>query len=153
MRFTTIINFTLALAVGQTFAAPTPDSSLKIARQEITCANGEGVCDQFGRCGRNIPPNEFQLLRAEEGECDAAIDQDAVAAAEQDDAFSNFASGKGNEIFGNAGVACQVGNEEGECDQFGRCAQFIPPNENSILNQGQPVDECVAGGPVGVLKV
>ncbi|KAF2684629.1 hypothetical protein K458DRAFT_34434 [Lentithecium fluviatile CBS 122367] len=53
------------------------------------------------------------------------------------------------DTFGNAGVACTVGNDEGECDEFGRCSQFIPPNENSILNQGRLVGTCTAGGPVG----
>lgn len=60
-------------------------------------------------------------------------------------------TGEGNEVFGNEGLECQVGNEVGECDRFGRCAQFIPPNENSILNQGREVADCIAGGPVGVL--
>ncbi|KAH7131812.1 hypothetical protein B0J11DRAFT_208883 [Dendryphion nanum] len=76
--------------------------------------------------------------------------RDAVV-ARQNNAFSNFASSKGSQVFGNAGLACSVGRQDGECDQFGRCAQFIPPNENSILNQGRPVATCTAGGVVDVL--
>ncbi|PSN68611.1 hypothetical protein BS50DRAFT_586057 [Corynespora cassiicola Philippines] len=65
--------------------------------------------------------------------------------------FSDFITGAGSEVFGNAGTPCTVGNDEGECDQFGRCAQFIPPNENNVLNQGREVAECTAGGVVDVL--
>lgn len=46
------------------------------------------------------------------------------------------------DVFDNAGDACSVGNEDGECDKFGRCVQFIPPNEQSILNQGRNVAAC-----------
>ncbi|KAM5341455.1 hypothetical protein ACJ41O_014486 [Fusarium nematophilum] len=70
----------------------------------------------------------------------------------QDSGFSDFVTGAGSELFGNEGAPCTVGNDEGECDRFGRCAQFIPPNENSILNQGREVAECVEGGVVGILK-
>ncbi|OHW89649.1 hypothetical protein CSPAE12_11780, partial [Colletotrichum incanum] len=63
----------------------------------------------------------------------------------------NFIDGKGSALFGNAGTACSVGAKDGECDQFGRCVQFIPPNEQSILNQGKEVDTCTAGGQTGTL--
>ncbi|KAH7129045.1 hypothetical protein EDB81DRAFT_808635 [Dactylonectria macrodidyma] len=80
----------------------------------------------------------------------------AVAASippRDDSGFGDFASGRGSAIFGNAGATCTVGNDVGECDQFGRCAQFIPPNESSILNQGRLVDTCTAGGQTGTLKI
>lgn len=76
----------------------------------------------------------------------------AVPDGEAEVGFGNSFNGEGEPLFGNAGVACTVGNEDGECDQFGRCSQFIPPNEQSILNQGRPVDTCTAGGQVGTLK-
>ncbi|CCF34357.1 hypothetical protein CH063_01124 [Colletotrichum higginsianum] len=63
----------------------------------------------------------------------------------------NFIDGKGSALFGNAGTACSVGAQDGECDKFGRCVQFIPPNEQSILNQGKEVDTCTAGGQTGTL--
>ncbi|OLN83752.1 hypothetical protein CCHL11_08746 [Colletotrichum chlorophyti] len=63
----------------------------------------------------------------------------------------NFLDGKGSALFGNAGKACSVGNQDGECDRFGRCVQEIPPNEQSILNQGKEVDTCTAGGQTGTL--
>ncbi|KAK1727644.1 uncharacterized protein BDZ83DRAFT_749936 [Colletotrichum acutatum] len=63
----------------------------------------------------------------------------------------NFIDGKGSALFGNAGTACSVGAKDGECDQFGRCVQFIPPNEQSILNQGKNVATCTAGGQTGTL--
>ncbi|KAH8595741.1 hypothetical protein B0O99DRAFT_622551 [Bisporella sp. PMI_857] len=69
----------------------------------------------------------------------------------RDDAFSNFASGKGSKLFGNAGTACTVGSEDGECDRFGRCVQEIPPNELNVLNQGRTVAVCTAGGQTGTL--
>ena len=62
-------------------------------------------------------------------------------------------SGEGNEIFGNVGKPCTVGRDTGECDRFGRCTEFIPPNELSVFNRGREVAECVVGGPVGVLKI
>lgn len=70
-----------------------------------------------------------------------------------DSGFSDFVTGAGSAVFGNAGNPCSVGRDEGECDQFGRCVQFIPPNEQSILNQGGEVDECIKGGQTGTLKV
>ncbi|KAF9877868.1 hypothetical protein CkaCkLH20_04444 [Colletotrichum karsti] len=63
----------------------------------------------------------------------------------------NFIDGKGSALFGNAGKACSVGAQDGECDQFGRCVQQIPPNEQSILNQGKNVATCTAGGQTGTL--
>ncbi|KAH7140316.1 hypothetical protein B0J13DRAFT_557518 [Dactylonectria estremocensis] len=77
----------------------------------------------------------------------------AVSIPRDSSGFGDFASGRGSALFGNAGTACTVGNDEGECDQFGRCAQFIPPNESSILNQGRSVAACVAGGQTGTLKM
>ncbi|KAH6961920.1 hypothetical protein BKA56DRAFT_598088 [Ilyonectria sp. MPI-CAGE-AT-0026] len=75
----------------------------------------------------------------------------AASIPRDDSGFGDFASGKGSAVFGNSGAPCTVGNDEGECDQFGRCAQFIPPNESSILNQGRTVAECTAGGQTGTL--
>lgn len=63
----------------------------------------------------------------------------------------SFADGKGNALFGNVGTACSVGAKDGECDRFGRCVQFIPPNEQSVLNQGREVATCTAGGQTGTL--
>ncbi|KAK1846004.1 hypothetical protein CCHR01_11370 [Colletotrichum chrysophilum] len=63
----------------------------------------------------------------------------------------NFIDGKGSALFGNVGKACSVGSKDGECDRFGRCVQEIPPNEVSVLNQGQTVDTCTAGGQTGTL--
>ncbi|KAL0931295.1 uncharacterized protein CTRU02_214030 [Colletotrichum truncatum] len=63
----------------------------------------------------------------------------------------NFIDGKGSALFGNAGKACSVGSQDGECDRFGRCVQQIPPNEQSILNQGKNVAACTAGGQTGTL--
>ncbi|KAH0423562.1 hypothetical protein CcaCcLH18_12088 [Colletotrichum camelliae] len=63
----------------------------------------------------------------------------------------NFIDGKGSALFGNVGKACSVGNQDGECDRFGRCVQEIPPNETSVLNQGREVDTCTAGGQTGTL--
>ncbi|KAK0113655.1 hypothetical protein ONS96_014511 [Cadophora gregata f. sp. sojae] len=75
----------------------------------------------------------------------------ATAAPSPGPQRNSFITGEGNEVFGNEGVECTVGRDVGECSRFGQCAQFIPPNESSVLNQGREVDECVAGGPVGVL--
>ncbi|KAL6409161.1 hypothetical protein AUP68_05531 [Ilyonectria robusta] len=78
----------------------------------------------------------------------------AVSIPRRDDSgFGDFASGAGSALFGNAGTACSVGRDEGECDQFGRCVQFIPPNEQSVLNQGGEVAVCTVGGQTGTLKV
>ncbi|UQC77200.1 uncharacterized protein CLUP02_02667 [Colletotrichum lupini] len=63
----------------------------------------------------------------------------------------SFADGKGSALFGNVGTACSVGAKDGECDRFGRCVQFIPPNEQSVLNQGREVATCTAGGQTGTL--
>ncbi|KAF6824266.1 hypothetical protein CPLU01_10951 [Colletotrichum plurivorum] len=63
----------------------------------------------------------------------------------------NFIDGKGSKLFGNVGKACSVGNQDGECDRFGRCVQEIPPNEQSVLNQGREVATCTAGGQTGTL--
>jgi len=70
-----------------------------------------------------------------------------------DSGFGDFASGRGSALFGNVGTTCVVGGEEGECDRFGRCTQFIPPNEISVLNRGRTVDVCTAGGQVGTLRL
>lgn len=61
----------------------------------------------------------------------------------------------GTDIFANVGDACSVGRQNGECDQFGRCVQFIPPNEQSVLNQGRTVAECTRSrhSPVAVLPL
>ncbi|KAH7086713.1 hypothetical protein FB567DRAFT_526088 [Paraphoma chrysanthemicola] len=75
----------------------------------------------------------------------------ALAAPAPQFGSGSFASGEGNEVFGNVGLECQVGRQVGECDRFGRCTQFIPPNELSVLNQGSPVAECQAGGATGVI--
>ncbi|KAK1467267.1 hypothetical protein CMEL01_11260 [Colletotrichum melonis] len=63
----------------------------------------------------------------------------------------SFVDGKGSALFGNVGTACSVGAKDGECDRFGRCVQFIPPNEQSVLNQGREVATCTAGGQTGTL--
>ncbi|KAL5591066.1 hypothetical protein FOBRF1_014623 [Fusarium oxysporum] len=85
--------------------------------------------------------------------CDFMPTLMAASIRRQNGGFRDFVTGAGSAVFGNAGSKCSVGLDEGECDQFGRCVQFIPPNEQSILNQGREVDECIKGGQTGTLKV
>lgn len=62
----------------------------------------------------------------------------------QNGSFDSFTDGSDSEIFNNEGAACSVGSQDGTCDQFGRCVQFIPPNRGNVLNQGETVPECTA---------
>ncbi|KAH6668617.1 hypothetical protein F5X68DRAFT_236635 [Plectosphaerella plurivora] len=116
--------------------------------EPCSVGNQDGECDQFGRCVQFIPPNEQSVLN--QGRNVAACTRTPNGQT-QDTGFGNSFNGEGEALFGNVGVACSVGNEDGECDRFGRCVQFIPPNEQSVLNQGRDVDTCTAGGQVGTL--
>ncbi|EGY23267.1 hypothetical protein HYQ45_015660 [Verticillium longisporum] len=152
MQLTYIATSIAILAIGQASTIPVrrQDTAPTFANVGDACSVGreDGECDKFGRCVQFIPPNEQSVLN--QGRTVDTCTQ--IPDGEAEVGFGNSFNGEGEPLFGNAGVACTVGNEDGECDQFGRCSQFIPPNEQSILNQGRPVDTCTAGGQVGTLK-
>ncbi|KAL6355337.1 hypothetical protein LRP88_10923 [Fusarium phalaenopsidis] len=100
------------------------------------CTDGtfNGVCDDTGRCGLNIPPNEFSRQ--------FVADQCGFDNSETEDAFRDFFGGNnGNDDNNDDGVnggpadfegqACTDGTFDGVCDDTGRCGLELPPNELS----------------------
>ncbi|RSL91144.1 hypothetical protein CEP51_000358 [Fusarium floridanum] len=100
------------------------------------CTDGtfDGVCDDTGRCGLEIPPNELSRQRVS-GQC--GFDN-----SEAEEAFRDFFGGNNgdddnNDDGGNGnpadfeGQACTDGTFNGVCDDTGRCGLEIPPNELS----------------------
>ncbi|KAJ4172204.1 hypothetical protein NW754_002392 [Fusarium falciforme] len=100
------------------------------------CTDGtfDGFCDDTGRCGLNIPPNEFSRQ--------FVADQCGFDNSETEEAFRDFFGGNNgnddnNDDGGNGnpadfeGQACTDGTFDGVCDDTGRCGLEIPPNELS----------------------
>ncbi|GME37271.1 hypothetical protein B0O99DRAFT_622551 [Neofusicoccum parvum] len=38
------------------------DDAQRFGTEGQACEGGQGVCDAFGRCGEEIPPNEFSIF-------------------------------------------------------------------------------------------
>ncbi|KAF4990553.1 hypothetical protein FDECE_14332 [Fusarium decemcellulare] len=141
MKFFAVL--TLAIAAHTSFALPQRGSgnSASFAGQACTDGTFDGTCDETGRCGLEIPPNELSRQFVD-GQC-------GVDNSETEDQLRDFFGGGGNndqqddnndgaDVASFEGQACTDGTFDGICDDTGRCGLEIPPNElSSQIVSGQ----------------
>ncbi|KAH7147114.1 hypothetical protein B0J13DRAFT_595322 [Dactylonectria estremocensis] len=148
MKFSTVL--ALAIAAHSSVALPQRGSggsnsgnAASFAGQSCTDGTFDGTCDDTGRCGLEIPPNELSSQFVD-GQC-------GVDNSETEDLLRDFFGGGNNEtgeddnnggdggdVASFEGQPCTDGTFDGTCNDTGRCGLEIPPNElSSQIVSGQ----------------
>ncbi|KAJ3540939.1 hypothetical protein NM208_g4834 [Fusarium decemcellulare] len=149
----------LAIAAHISFALPQRGSgnSASFAGQACTDGTFDGTCDETGRCGLEIPPNELSRQFVD-GQC-------GVDNSETEDQLRDFFGGGGNndqqddnnddgaDVASFEGQACTDGTFDGTCDDTGRTMAKTKKNwwKNQRARKIKPVRFDITQLPYDVL--